>query len=287
MSESIERGLRVISDYAGDDTHGYILMSGDHESYDWGTDCAGLARLYAATVEGAALSSYPDFGTWNERQVLTGRGWKAIKFSTGAMRRGDILLRALGDSSGHTVVYIGDGLIIGAEGDWDGRRGDGSGREVCRRTYYPYDYNWILRWEEKQVAIDKVDNAIYRLYNKNAGQHHYTTNHAEAQELVGAGWTLENTDMRVKGGTVQQYRLYNPNNGAHLTTGSQGEAVELACNGWTLEGYAFKTPASGKKVIRLYNPNNGDHLYTPSETEVSSCEKAGWNNEGVAYFVND
>lgn len=287
MSEAIERGIRVITDYAGDDTHGYVLMSGSHKSYDWGTDCAGLARLFAATVEGAALSSYPDFGTWNERHVLTGRGWEAIKFSADAMKRGDILLRALGDSSGHTVVYIGDGFIIGAEGDWDGKRGDGSSNEICRRTYYPCNYNWILRWKEKEVAIDKVADAIYRLYNQYAGMHHYTTDHAEAQSLVGAGWTLEGTDMHVKGGAVQQYRLYNSYNGAHLITDDTKEAVELACTGWTLEGYAFKTPTSGKKVMRLYNPNNGDHLYTHSDAEISACEKIGWTNEGFAYFVND
>ena len=149
--------------------------------------------------------------------------------------------------------------------------------------------NAILDGEEKEerASIEAVKDGVYRLYDPYANRHHFTADHSEAQELVGAGWTLESTDMRIKDGVVQQYRLYNPNNGAHLITGSQGEAVELACNGWALEGYAFKTPTSGKKVIRLYNPNNGDHLYTPSEDEVSSCEKAGWHNEGVAYFVNE
>lgn len=285
MSVAIERGIRVISDYAGDDTHGYVLCSGQHRDYDPGTDCAGLARLYAASVEGAALSGYPDFGTWNERQVLTNRGWEAIAFDTSKLKRGDILLRALGDSTGHTVVYLGDGYIVGAEGNWDGRPGDSSGREVCRRTYYPYDYNWILRYvEEEIIVVDKVADAIYRLYNKYAGQHHFTTDHDEAQALANAGWVVESTDMRVKGGTVQQYRLYNPYDGGHVTTGDTTEACELASNGWVFEGYAFKTPKSGRAVTRLYG--GSDHVYTPDENEVRDLVAKGWKNEGTAYYVN-
>lgn len=283
----IETGIRTISGYAGDDTHGYVLCSGVHRTYDPGTDCAGLVRLYAASVEGVPVGSYPDFGTWNERSTLVERGWEPIKFDTSAMRRGDVLLRALGDSTGHTVVYLGDGYIVGAEGNWDGRAGDGSGTEICRRTYYPYDYNWILRWEEpKVITIDKVANAIYRLYNATAGQHHFTADHDEAQTLVNVGWKLESTSMRVKGGVVQQYRLYNPYNGSHLVTGSCEEAVSLACNGWVLEGYAFKTPSTGTKATRLYNPGNGDHIYTTDSKEIATCVTAGWTEESVAFYVN-
>lgn len=157
----IEDGIAAALAYAGDDSHGYELQSRD---YDLGTDCAGLVRLYAASVEGVALSAYPDFHTWNEREVLSNRGWLAIRFNTSSMKRGDVLLRALGDSTGHTVVYLGDGYIVGAEGNWDGRHGDGSGTEVTKRTYYPYDYNWILRpptWTEDDMpTAQEVADAV-------------------------------------------------------------------------------------------------------------------------------
>ena len=154
----IEGGIAAALAYAADDRHGYELRTGNHYpgSYDIGTDCAGLARLYAAAVEGVALDSYPDFGTWNEVKTLTKRGWEDVPFSRSAMRRGDILVRALGDSTGHTVVYLGSSRIVGAESNWDGVRGDGSGAEVTERSYYDYRYNHILRWTPKE-APDMTD----------------------------------------------------------------------------------------------------------------------------------
>lgn len=138
----IEEGISTVLAYAADDSHGYVLQG---RSYDYGTDCAGLVRLYAATVEGVDVAGYPDFHTWNEASVLAARGWQDMTFDYGSARRGDVFLRALGDSTGHTVVYLGGGRIVGAEGDWDGRAGDSSGTEVCERSYYDYGYNHILR----------------------------------------------------------------------------------------------------------------------------------------------
>lgn len=166
----IEDGIAAALAYAADDRHGYELRSGNHwpGSYDIGTDCAGLARLYAAAVEGVALDSYPDFGTWNEVTTLTKRGWEDIPFSRSAMRRGDILVRALGDSTGHTVVYLGSSRIVGAESNWDGVRGDGSGAEVTERSYYDYSYNHILRWTPKEVPdmTDEQAKQLQEIYHQ-------------------------------------------------------------------------------------------------------------------------
>ena len=164
----IEDGIAAALAYAANDTHGYELRSGNHwpGSYSIGTDCAGLARLYAAAVEGVALDSYPDFGTWDEVPKLTARGWRDIKFSRSAMRRGDILVRALGDSTGHTVVYLGNGHIVGAESNWDGVRGDSSGAEVTERSYYDYSYNHILRWTEASDMTDEQAKQLAEVYHQ-------------------------------------------------------------------------------------------------------------------------
>lgn len=160
----IEDGIAAALAYAANDAHGYELRSGNHwpGSYSIGTDCAGLARLYAAAVEGVALDSYPDFGTWDEVKTLTKRGWEDVPFSRSAMRRGDILVRALGDSTGHTVVYLGSSRIVGAESNWDGKQGDSSGAEVTERSYYDYGYNHILRWTPKEVP-DMTDEQAKQL----------------------------------------------------------------------------------------------------------------------------
>ena len=164
----IEDGIAAALAYAADDRHGYELRSGNHwpGSYSIGTDCAGLARLYAAAVEGVALDSYPDFGTWNEVKTLTARGWRDIKFSRSAMKRGDILVRALGDSTGHTVVYLGNSRIVGAESNWDGKQGDGSGAEVTERSYYDYSYNHILRWTEAPDMTDEQAAQLQEIYHQ-------------------------------------------------------------------------------------------------------------------------
>ena len=281
----IENGIRTITSYAKNDKYGYTLYSGRHTTYDFGTDCAGLARMYAAAVEGASLNSYPDFGTWNEKAVLTGRGWTAIAFSRSKMKRGDILLRALGDSSGHTVVYIGNNQIIGAEGNWDGRPGDSSGTEICVRSYYDFSYNWILRPpsapEVPKVSIETVKNGIYRIYNPNNTQHHFTADHNEVETLVDAGWIYEGAPFKSASSGVQLYRVYNPFSGEHLYV-KDHEAAELAVAGWVIEGYAWVAPTSGTEVHRFFNGTV--HHYTSDPTEIASLKD--WTDEGVAFYTN-
>lgn len=286
----IERGIAEVLRYAADNDHGYVLGSGRHMSYAAGTDCAGLMRLYAATVEGAAVGGYPDFGTWNERSVLTARGWTAIGFSKSRLMRGDVLLRALGDSSGHTVLWLGNDRIVGAEGDWDGRSGDGSGTEVCERSYYDYGYNWILRppakysrEEEAKVEIEEVKDAVYRLYNASSGDHMFTADHDEAEALAGIGWTYEGVAFDCSDSGEQVYRVYNANSGDHMFTADAAEAIELVILGWRLEGHAWRAPRTGRDVHRLYNNGSGDHHLTASEEEREALERAGWAYEGVAF----
>ena len=281
----IENGIRTITSYAKNDKYGYTLYSGRHATYDFGTDCAGLARMYAAAVEGVSLNSYLDFGTWNEKAVLTGRGWTAIAFSRSKMKRGDILLRALGDSSGHTVVYIGNNQIIGAEGNWDGRPGDSSGTEICVRSYYDFSYNWILRPpsapEVPKVSIETVKNGIYRIYNPNNTQHHFTANHNEAETLVDAGWIYEGAPFKSASSGVQLYRVYNPFSGEHLYV-KDHEAAELAIIGWVIESYAWVAPKSGTEVHRFFNGTV--HHYASDPTEIASLKD--WIDEGVAFYTN-
>ena len=279
---SIESAINAVLSYAYDDSHGYELRS---RELDYGLDCAGLMMYYASLVEGVPFNRYPNVHTWTMVDVMCSRGWKAVPFSESTKRRGDVLVRSdPKGGTGHTVLYLGNNEIVGAENDWDGRRGDSSGREIVRRSYYPYSYQTILRWEPPMSEVKEVKNGVYRLYNPNIGMHHYTASHDEAQALVALGWEHESTQISTRGGTVVQYRLYNPNNGAHFLTSSSNEAIELACMGWVVEGHAFKTPASGTKFYRLYNPSNGDHVYTSDTNEINSCIAAGWMEEGLAFY---
>ena len=284
---NIENGIATVLKYANNDYYGYTLMSGNHYSYDVGTDCAGLGRMYAAAVEGVGLNNYPDFGTWSERQVLTARGWTAIPFSRSKMKRGDLLLRALGDSSGHTVVYLGNGLIVGAEGNWDGRRGDSSGQEICVRSYYDFSYNYILRPPTKpevpKVSIKEVNHGIYRLYNPFTGEHHFTASHDEAEALANAGWDYEGAPFKSVDKGVKVYRLYNPFTGEHLFPTDTREGMELAVTGWVVEGYVWTAPTSGTPVHRYFNGKV--HHYVSDADEMAALKSAGWTDEGFAFYT--
>lgn len=139
---AMDTALAKARAYAADDNHGYELGYHSAAAMRVGTDCSGLVRYYVACMEGKSVDAMPDFSTRSERRVLSARGWHLLPFSMAALRRGDVLLS---NSRGHTVIWLGSGRILGAEGNWDGRRGDGSGREVCERDYYPYGYETILR----------------------------------------------------------------------------------------------------------------------------------------------
>lgn len=276
---NVDMALSLVLDYAADNRHGYELH-GRH--YDYGTDCAGLARLYAAAVEEVSVATYPDFHTWTERSVLTARGWKCLPFSRSAMRRGDILLHEDPTGGhGHTVIATGPETIVGAEGNWDGRPGDSSGVEIWNRAYsdYRYGYQYILRPPEEEEMVEKKENGIYRLYDERSGLHVFTADHNEASTLVGMGWKEEGCEIKC-GTLTQVHRLYNPYSGAHVQSVSVYEVGALVIQGWKYEGVSWKAPAAGRPVYRLYNKHNGDHMLLFEGEEMDSLIELGWSNDG-------
>ena len=83
---------------------------------------------------------------------------------------------------------------------------------------------------------------VYRLYNPNAGDHHYTPSEQEKENLVAAGWQYEGIGWYsddAKG--IGLHRLYNPNAdaGAHHYTTSDVEKDDLVAAGWQYEGIGW------------------------------------------------
>ena len=86
------------------------------------------------------------------------------------------------------------------------------------------------------------DTPVYRLYNPNAGDHHYTTSAAEKDNLVKVGWRYEGIGWYSTGNEGQPlYRLYNPNAkaGSHHYTTNAAERDNLKKLGWRDEGIAW------------------------------------------------
>lgn len=130
---------------------------------------------------------------------------------------------------------------------------------------------------------------VYRLYNKNTGEHFYTKNIAEKVSLKSAGWQDEGLGWNSASSGAPVYRVYNPNakGGDHYYTMSKYEAQSLVKNGWRWDNKGQAAFYSGGEVnlYVAYNPNasSGAHNYTISSFEQNSLLKGGWKYGAVAW----
>lgn len=134
--------------------------------------------------------------------------------------------------------------------------------------------------------IHNKGGKVYRLYNRNDGQHHWVTDAGEAAALVATGWTDEGAGFTMpRGGTIAVFRLYNGASGEHMYTTSLTEARALQDAGWEYEQVPFFGNESGTPVYRLSNPNAPQHHWTPSTAERDSLVASGWRDEGIAWYA--
>lgn len=129
---------------------------------------------------------------------------------------------------------------------------------------------------------------LYRVYNKNSGEHLYTASLGEAKHLINLGWKDEGVAWNLPESGTPIYRLYNPNSGEHFYTANQAEYENVAKAGWNKEGIVFHSDLNKKTPIyRLFNPNAdgaGSHHYTVNQAERDNLVKLGWKNEDIAFY---
>ena len=78
---------------------------------------------------------------------------------------------------------------------------------------------------------------VYRLYNPNSGEHHYTKSEEERDFLGTAGWNDEGIGWYAPSSSnTPVYRVYNANAGDHHYTISKAEKENLVKAGWKYEG---------------------------------------------------
>ena len=129
---------------------------------------------------------------------------------------------------------------------------------------------------------------MYRVYNKNSGEHFYTTNIQEMNYLVSLGWINEGIGwIAPSKSKTPVYRVYNKNAGDHHYTTSVDERNNLVSLGWNDEGIGwYSDDAKGQALYRQYNPNAiaGSHNYTTNLAEHHYLINVGWNDEGIAWY---
>lgn len=129
---------------------------------------------------------------------------------------------------------------------------------------------------------------MYRLYNPNSGEHFYTSNPAERDNLTGLGWRYEGVGWQAPSwSNTPVYRLYNRYGGEHHYTTSVAERESLIAAGWDDEDIGwYSDDAQAVPVYRQYNPNEfaNNHNYTTSLEENDHLVSLGWRAEDIGWY---
>ena len=154
----IEPAVRYAENFAYNNYHGYsqprrvIAKTPAEAMAIKDGDCSSV------TLNGLVVAGF-DIGsatyTANMLQPLLNAGFIDVKgsvdLSTGnGLQRGDILLRpTTAARSGHTAFCVGNGKIVQAQSDFDGKVGDSSSREISIIPYYSSgNFTYVLRYKE-------------------------------------------------------------------------------------------------------------------------------------------
>lgn len=100
----------------------------------------------------------------------------------------------------------------------------------------------------KVVSVPKI--SIFRVYNPNSGEHHFTLNSNEINMLKRAGWRYEGVAWLTPNSGIAMYRVFNPNArgaGSHHYTMNVNERNRLLNAGWRNEGVSWYTLGTKSK----------------------------------------
>ena len=131
---------------------------------------------------------------------------------------------------------------------------------------------------------------MWRLYNKWTGEHFYTSDTTERDNLIAIGWNDEGIGWTAPASSsTPVYRLYNSfvEGGDHHYTFDAEERDSLVKSGWSDEGIGwYSDDNKGVALYRQYNPyaQTGTHNYTTSKSENDKLVKVGWRSEGISWY---
>lgn len=137
-----------------------------------------------------------------------------------------------------------------------------------------------------EISIER--RPVYRVYNPNSGEHHFTLSKEEQDMLVSLGWKNEAIAWVSPGWSkTPVYRLYNPNAGEHHYTTNEAERDNLVHVGWRYEGIGwYSDDAQTIAIYRVYNPNAyaNNHHYTRDKSERDHLISLGWRDEDIGWY---
>ncbi|MBD5423589.1 MAG: hypothetical protein HDR44_00460 [Allobaculum sp.] len=134
---------------------------------------------------------------------------------------------------------------------------------------------------------------MYRFYNPHNGEHFYTPNKEERDELLkndqwryeGEGWLVPFTS------DYPVYRLLDPTTGDHRYTMDINVYDRFQTLGWIGEGIGhYSVDPKDPNIVQLYhlsNPNAkeaGSEHYTADQHERDVLIAKGWKYEGIVGY---
>ena len=190
---------------------------------------------------------------------------------------------------GYYYYLQSDGIFTGGwktiNGSWYYFQSSGQAYANTTRTIGGKSYTF----NSYGVCTNRVSTVeMYRLYNRNSGEHFYTSDAGERNMLISVGWTYEGVGwVAPSTSNTPVYRLYNPYGGEHHYTTSISERNNLIAAGWNDEGIGWYSDDDCTiPLYRQYNPNAfaNNHNYTTSRSENNYLISIGWRGEGVAWY---
>ena len=135
--------------------------------------------------------------------------------------------------------------------------------------------------------------SMYRLYNPNSGEHFYTADASERNDLVRVGWVYESVGWTApKTSKTPVYRLYSGTDHHYTMDASERDMLKRA--GWRYEGIGwYSDDAKGVPLYRQFNPNvqpsaprnnSGSHNYTKDLAEHKKLISIGWIGEDIGWY---
>lgn len=140
-SSVIDKACAWAVGIANDNSHGYT-------NGKWGPEYSCISLVMSAYTEAGV-----DLGKCNIDKMpnrLIDRGFAdvtaQVNTKTGeGLKKGDVLWYVNADKHGHTELYLGDGQMVGAREDQDGKAGDSSGNEISVIAYQDMGWQRVFR----------------------------------------------------------------------------------------------------------------------------------------------
>ena len=144
----ITEAVKLIEQIAADNSHGY--QWGGNGPGDF--DCSGLINYVWQSV-GVPVNAEVRNTTRTMKTYYCRHGFQdvtgSVNVKTGAgLQPGDVLV----NTENHTAMYVGNGKIVQARSNLDGKSGDSSGQEIREQNFYNYPWNTVLRYSSDDSA---------------------------------------------------------------------------------------------------------------------------------------